>query len=390
MNRKLVFLIAGGLTFLLMLIQFFLPKEFDWRKNYHLNSNEPYGCEILYESLVKSTSKQNILIGKDPISDQLSEINPYTHYFFITQKFNPGILEMNELKNRIHAGATVFIAAEHFGENLQELIVLKTDYQYSKSQKIILKIPQKNIEIKHTLPYVSTFEYPLDSVLENDCKILLSTAKGFPVIIQVTIGSGNLFLCAEPDFFSNYFLMKGKYIKIGQHILTEMEIHSGSKLYWDEYYKPNDLKQNTSLRVILKDPALSMAWYLGMAGLLLFVFFESKRIQRVIPVLEPIKNTTVEFVYTIGKLFFLNADHKNIAEKKILFFQDFLRSKYGIRNHSWNQEWIEQVSNKSNLSVSDITALANLLQEIQRQPKLTDNELLLLNQRLQWFYQNRS
>ena len=84
------------------------------------------------------------------------------------------------------------------------------------------------------------------------------------------------------------------------------------------------------LRFLFTTPSLTWAYYLTLAGLGLFMIFESKRRQRVIPVIEPVKNKSLEFVETVGQLYYQQADHASIAEKKIQYWLAYVRQRFNI------------------------------------------------------------
>ena len=54
-----------------------------------------------------------------------------------------------------------------------------------------------------------------------------------------------------------------------------------------------------------------------MFGLILFIIFRGKRVQRIIPVISKLDNATVAFTRTIGELYYQHGDFTNIIEKKI-------------------------------------------------------------------------
>ena len=74
--------------------------------------------------------------------------------------------------------------------------------------------------------------------------------------------------------------------------------------------------------------------------------FEMKRKQRIIPVINPLANTTLEFVGTIGDLYYQSAEHKNIAEKRIHFLMDQIRAKYWINTDKLDEIFIQTLSPK--------------------------------------------
>ena len=89
-----------------------------------------------------------------------------------------------------------------------------------------------------------------------------------------------------------------------------------------------DADQQSIFRYIFTQPALTWAYYLVLIGLLFYALFAGKRTQRVIPVVEPPRNTSLEFAQTVGRLYFQQGDHDNLARKKIQYFLAGLRERY--------------------------------------------------------------
>ena len=48
---------------------------------------------------------------------------------------------------------------------------------------------------------------------------------------------------------------------------------------------------------------------------LLFIIFHAKRKQRIVPVIEPLQNSSAEFVKTIGNLYLQEGNFKDMANK---------------------------------------------------------------------------
>ena len=50
------------------------------------------------------------------------------------------------------------------------------------------------------------------------------------------------------------------------------------------------------------------------------MIFNAKRRQRVVPIINPLPNTTLDFTKTIGNLYYQEGNHQNIVDKKIIYF----------------------------------------------------------------------
>jgi cation transport regulator ChaC len=119
-----------------------------------------------------------------------------------------------------------------------------------------------------------------------------------------------------------------------------------------------------------------------LIGLLLFILFEAKRRQRIIPVIKPLANTTLEFVRTISNMYWQARDHKAIAEKKIVFFIDQVRQRYYLP-HEINTVFIELLAKKSGQSLDETQKLFALIAMIQNSNSLAERTLWELNKELE-------
>jgi len=158
-----------------------------------------------------------------------------------------------------------------------------------------------------------------------------------------------------------------------------------SKIYWDEYYKISN-KSSTPLRFFLNNEHLRWAVRLAMAGLIIYVLFQMKRRQRVIPVITPLKNSSLDFIQTVSNVYFNQKDNNSIAQKKLSYFLDFVRQRFYLPTREMDQNFIEQLSRKSGVAVSEITDLVNLLREVEAAEEVSDHLLLMIDQHIDNFY----
>jgi hypothetical protein len=110
-----------------------------------------------------------------------------------------------------------------------------------------------------------------------------------------------------------------------------------------------------------------------------------KRKQRIIPVITPLTNTTLEFVGTIGNLYYQSAEHKNIAEKKIHFLMDQIRTKYWLNTNTLDEPFIVSLTRKSGKQEEDVRALVKAIGSIQSKDKISSAELIDFNGKIEKF-----
>jgi hypothetical protein len=68
------------------------------------------------------------------------------------------------------------------------------------------------------------------------------------------------------------------------------------------------------------DKSFGAAFVVLAAILLLYVLLNMRRKQRYIPIVKKPSNDSLDFVKTIGRLYFDKADHKNLCRKMASFF----------------------------------------------------------------------
>jgi len=115
--------------------------------------------------------------------------------------------------------------------------------------------------------------------------------------------------------------------------------------------------------------------------------FEAKRKQRVIPILPPLPNTSLEFVTTIGNLYYRNGNHKDIADKKIAFLLEQIRTRYKLRTNELDEAFFEALSSKSGKDIGEIRRLFRTIGFIQSMRLISPGQLMDLNEKIECFNQ---
>jgi hypothetical protein len=142
--------------------------------------------------------------------------------------------------------------------------------------------------------------------------------------------------------------------------------------------------------VISENAPLRWAFYIALAGILFFVAFNIKRRQRRIEVINPNKNTTVEFTETIGRLYLQRKDNRNIAEKMVTYFYEFLRKKYFITTSAIDTGFINSLSGKSGVDKKETQELFELINKIQKEEDVSDEDVLELNLKIENFKKSKA
>ena len=115
------------------------------------------------------------------------------------------------------------------------------------------------------------------------------------------------------------------------------------------------------------------------------VIFGAKRMQRSIPVLTSPKNESLNFVKTVGNLYFEKSDHKNIAQKRISYILEYIRNVYHLPTNSLDAGFFDILSHKSGKPLLNIEGLFIMISILQQKDKIDEEELMVLNKKIEAF-----
>jgi hypothetical protein len=173
--------------------------------------------------------------------------------------------------------------------------------------------------------------------------------------------------------FTNYHLLRKGGEAYASNLLSEV---ANKKIYW---INTNQI-ESTLVRYILSEPALKSAWFLLLIGIFLFFFFNAKRRQRPIPIIEPYRNTTIDFVKTIGHFYLTERNYNDLIQKKINYFLEKLRTEYHLDTSRLDDNFVQLTHSKLAKPVEDVVAFVKFVERTKRYPNIgSEDDLLKLN-----------
>ncbi len=229
-----------------------------------------------------------------------------------------------------------------------------------------------------------------DTVMMESVRSLPDTlghVKTQPNFIRYAVGDGHITLHAAPLVMSNYFLLQPGNEKYLEGIWQSLPIIP-TRIYWNDYFKRST--KASDLGVLLKYPGTRWAFFLAIFGLLVYVIFESKRKQRIIPEVKPLENSSVSFVETVGRLYYNKGDHNNIAEKMVQHFLEWVRSHYYLNTSQLNEHFTQQLILKSGMPENTVRSLMDTIREVHVERKTIDeSDLYHLHHTIEQFYKKQ-
>ncbi len=374
-----------------LLIAFFIfiesnaPQQLSWETSFEHSDKMPYGSYAIHTILKDVFKKQPLFINKYSLYDSFKKTEyRKSNILIVTRNFSIDKYDLKTMDTLLKEGTSILIAAERYAGKFAKKYNLETSHSYSvKPHKLRLtnnRIKKSTLHLKK-----QTVSYHFTKFKKNNTKIIAVNNKHQPVIMNIQIGKGNIILCSHPKIFTNITLLdKQNHIFISQ-LLSYMPLQT---TFWDNYYKPYKLINRSPLRFILLKPQLKWAYYVAMITLIIFIIFKGKRMQRSIAIKKPLSNTTLEFVETVGRLYYQQAEHKNIIEKRITYFLDYIKSKLYVNTSGLTTDDYKKIAAKSKSTVKEIRDIFTLINRVKAQEAITERELKQLNNRIEKFYTN--
>lgn len=402
-NKKYIFFLTVCFT-VLVVIQVYTPKPINWTLTFTKKDKIPFGTSALYSMLPEVFPGQTLKTSETPIYNTFKNTTYTGHnYIIINNVFEPDTLDTRELLKFASRGNTVFIAANHFGGKFADSLKLRVDNYFGfinfglqDSSFMAINYKRDTVSINFLNPHLKeprdysyskgiegTYLQSFDTV---ETKAIGKNHKNKINFIRVAIGKGNIYISTLPEVFTNYHFTGNNY-PYAYKLLSHLPVQP---IIWDEYYKAGNVRNESPLRVIFNNSALMKAYYLLLLSLILFIIFGAKRRQRIIPVIEPFKNTSLQFVDIVGTLYYQTGDHKNIADKKITYFLEFIRTTFQTKTTLFDDPFIERISSLSGVDRETIKSLFYYISDISIKASVTQEELLKLNSIIEDFHkQNR-
>lgn len=413
-NNLIVFaaivIFAGAL---LLFLNSSSNQKFNWTENYKHNNNQPYGAEILYKLLEDYQPNSPITLNQDSLSKETLYSAWFEHktYFFIGSNQYINESEAQHLLEFAKRGNTVMVISSNPDYSL--LQALDSSAVHAK-QAIYFPFSSIDIQAKFIDPapnqpnlfsfhflqvdkkqsYSYTYFNP-EYIAQNSSIVPLSSFKNGQVnFITAQVGKGRIFYHSNPLFFSNYHLIK----KQGaQHAARVLSYLKPGEIIWDvksqdwssEFNPPGtNSKGESPLSFILGNEALRTALWILLVSGLLYMLFALKRIQRIVPIIEPKRNSSLAFIRTIGRLYFLEREHATMVRHQMRYFLSWIRERYRIQASELDDATVEKLHVRSGVSKEIIQSIREEFNNVRVYAVLDDAAVIKFHQAITRFYKH--
>lgn len=385
-----------GLFVFLVIFIFILEatakEPLDWTPSYHREAKIPLGTKIFFDQLQESDL--DLQINNRPPFELFSQKSDSLKTLLLINSYI-GIngAETDSLLQWVERGNEVFMAASTAPAIMDTLNIIALGLTPNDriSYKPLLNLSNKNFEIGDDKLYDRDQNY---FIYFKEIDTLNTTVLGeFRVdsdslmhqnmhvnFIKVPYGKGQFYLHTMPQVFSNHFLLTDDNHRYTSAVMQYID--ASKPLVWDAYYKNGRETVGSLLHYLLNNKYLRIAYYLLIASLIIFIFFEGKRKQKAIKIVKPLQNKSYEYVKTIADMYVNKRNHKKIAMLKIDLFLAKIRQKYHLQTQDIDKTFIQNLALKSEQSEKHIIKTFKYIERINQLETVTKKDLILLEEYL--------
>jgi hypothetical protein len=431
------------LFIVLFLIQCGSSRESNWNERLMPNTRNPYDLSLMEKLMEKTYSKMgefNTIEVSDNLQEEIeratyfhnnSGLNSTGTYIYVGDKLNIKLEEYQSLLEFVQAGNSVFISANDIlMYDFTELISAEEedayyyeeeehDYEeevytdsfiynlnfepnvFSIEDTAIFQVKNKGTyKFSRYLPKQYgenqvwndiSYDHDISNTHLTDYKEV-GTVNDKVGSMKFKYGDGTIIIHSNPVVFTNYFLKEDQGYKYMKDVFSYLP--SSNVVYWDnqsrftKYRNMNRDKSVYPLSIVMENNSLKALIYLIVVLTLLFVIFNSKRKQRIIPLLPDNRNTSIAFSETIGSLYFQAGNNKKLCEKMMKMFRFQIRKKWGIATANLDKEIIRDIARRSGMTEAFIYDIFNQWKRLEQFDNVSSEELISLHQNIELFYTN--
>ncbi len=402
MKKALPFLIGGVVVLLLVLLMFSSgatrpARRFDTRITLRQRDKIPYGTKVAYQLLPSlfPTASVRTEITAPAYWDSVDASRSNQAVMLMADEFDPGREELTALADFVERGNYVFIIAHSTSYDVSKYFNLSFNADYSASANGSSDSMWLRLE-KPAFANTAFYVYPgyryNGTITVNDsmqAAVLGRNENSMINFVQLNKGRGSFFLHSAPLAFSNFFILhKGNsaYYSAALSVLPK----NLRTIVWNEYYlqKPSEGGEPNWLGALFSYPAFKWGLLLAAGALLLYLLLGMRRRQRKIPPHPKPVNDSLDFVKTLGRLYYDKSDHKNLAEKMATYFLDHVRSRYKLPIHTLDENFVQALHFKTGYPLAEAKAIVDSIHGIRTAAVVSDAQLTAFHKQLEAFYQN--
>jgi hypothetical protein len=368
-----------------------------WSSRYDIYSKDPNGLFVFYELLKKKYGEDNVVAINN--RSEIVDKNKDNIYIFLDSEYYGEGGQYIEEDSENNVSRLSFLNADFEGINSSVIFLnryISDDYGdvYGAyigdvdHQSILLSHMNTSFVFNADTIIGDTsmrFDYhsiAIDSIDDKERILTLDTiisSNGLPIFAKIISPDSvdnviPVYFHSSPILFSNLAAKQDFYPLHFDAVFGDLK---ASKVYIIKNKDSSPPTQNP-LRYIFEQKPLRTAYYLLLATLLIYIVFGSKRIFRAIPIVIEKKNTSLQYIYTLARLYEYNNDNYNLVMKMKDVFYHKIQKKYFISSD--DASFSQIFSKKSKVDIGTINTVQYYFKTIEEERTCSDDQLLMLNE----------
>lgn len=374
-----------------------LKRETNWSVTLERNSKEPYGCYIAYQCLKDLFPVTSISSSKNPL-EQIRNGNKRGSQgelvVIVCDHIRLDSMGWEAIQTFLQNGNDVVLFSSDLPEQIQKDLKVHVTYadtsngfinemvwDTTRRQPLSIDFYQNKYEFGFKGNPILT-AYQTDSMNDDQYTPWGHVGKKEQVNLLTWYHQGSITLCSSPLVMSNYFLLQENNRGYYERLFSTYRV-GVKKITWCSGYEiKTEVNEDGMWARIWSLPALRYSFMIFLALLILYFTFESKRRQRMIPILDPNTNSSLEFTETIGRLYYNKRDHRNLVKKMLQHYFEHVRTKHQLPTNELNEAFAVKLSAKLNQPLSETKAFLAYLEYIRSSSDVSDTDIIHLHRQL--------
>ncbi len=390
MSRKNIIVVSFVFLFIALAVVNRSHKV-NWSPTFNENETKPMDTKVFYEQLpywFQEKSVKKVYTTFYEYDQYLRDLptDSVKNYISISNRYDIDFTSFDALLEYVSYGNEAFISANTFPGFVKDSLGFETSFEITEIQETSTKMQLENSD--DTMIFTSKLPTGLSFVRDSTAAkklgyFISKDDEKRTNFIGIPYYDGIFYIHTTPEVFTNYQMLEATDFR---YISTVISYLQKEPILWDTAIKIDPELSHSPLRFIMSKESLKWAWYLLLLSIGLFMLFNAKRRQRIIPVIEPLKNTTTEFVHTVSNLHYEAQDYNGVIQKKIIHFLEMVRSKYLISTEKLNDDFVNKLALKSGNSKEQVQQLVTMIIKMKSHTFMTSDPLVQLNKEIEKFY----
>ncbi len=404
MKKQRLIQFSLGIVVVSLIAFFYLTKpkynRYDWSENLRASSKTPYGTYLIHQLLQSKSNRDGSGFFEIDVPVRYALLDSTlrnSSYIFLGEEWFYAEKDIETILDFVMRGNNAYIISNYEPSELLEMINGYPVTFYSTVSDSVVEMSMKRSGLTDSSRFKFTYiedwepkyyEWNYADEYEDDRISTLGYFNDYyNNFFEIKLGQGSLYIHLSPILFTNFYLREEDKLRYAEMVFSDLN----KTVYWDEFSQtPLDgvEESKSPLVFILSQPGLRWAWYLLLIMGLLYLAIYTRRRQNIVPVLPQKVNSSIEFVETMGSLYFQQSSYLKIVNHEKELFLSYLRTKYGISTNKADDDFIKKAALKSGVSGNEISFIIKEAKRLNFISNISEKDLIEYHKHIETFYQN--